>query len=170
MLNIGSGGQSWLVGYAGLPLRVDVPCVQAMPLLGPPSQTPEPARLQTGHGWMPGMVSVGSVAVSPTRKSSDWSGKLRLVAPVLQITDPVGAPPMKLIVQTLVGVLAGFGIASGPPKRHPVDVQVRLLPVWVEVVPPIVAVWPEQVVIEVIEVARSGIANGNGTELPPPPV
>ena len=116
------------------------------------------------------MVLDGSVAVSPVRKSTEESGRVRLVAPVLQTTDPLGGPPTAFNTQTLVGVLPGFGTASGPPKRHPADVQVRLLPVAVEVVPPTVAVWPEQVVIAVIEVARSGTANGSGTELPPPPV
>jgi hypothetical protein len=65
MLNIGSGGQSWLVGYAAPSTPdPDVPGVQAMPLFGPPMQLP---ALQIGQGWMPVMVLPGSVAVSPVR-------------------------------------------------------------------------------------------------------
>jgi len=41
-----------------------VPFVQAIPLFGPPMQK---LPLQMGHGWMPGMVLMGSVAVSPVR-------------------------------------------------------------------------------------------------------
>jgi hypothetical protein len=140
-----------------------------MLLFGPPMQVGVAPR-QTGHGWIPAMVLEGSVAVSPVRKSTEESGRAMLVAPVLQITDPTGGAATAFSTHTLVGVLPGFGTASGAPKRHPADVQVRLLPVAVEVVPPIVAVWPEQVVIAVTEVARSGTANGSGTELPPPPV
>ena len=93
-----------------------------------------------------------------------------MVLPVLQSPMPFGGPPTEFSTQTLVGVLPGFGTASGAPKRQPTDVQVRLLPVCAEVVPPRVAVWPVQLVMAVTEVARSGTANGSGTELPPPPV
>jgi hypothetical protein len=116
------------------------------------------------------MVLPGSVAVSPVRKRTDESGSAMLVAPVLQVTDPERAPPTALSTHTLVGVLPGFGTASGPPKRHPDAVQVLLLPVSVEVVEPSVPVWPEQVVIAVTAFARSGTLKGSGTELPPPPV
>jgi hypothetical protein len=61
-MNIGSGGQSWLVGYALL-IPV-VPGVHAMPLFGPPMHVPLEQR---GHGWMPGMVPPGSTATSPVR-------------------------------------------------------------------------------------------------------
>jgi hypothetical protein len=45
MLNIGSGGQSLLVGKDGL--IADVPAVQAMPLFGPAMQVPPE---QSGQG------------------------------------------------------------------------------------------------------------------------
>jgi hypothetical protein len=38
-----------------------------------------------------------------------------------------------------VGGVPGFGTASGAPKRQPVPVQLRLLPVSLDVVPPSVA-------------------------------
>ena len=62
MSNIGSGGQSWLVGYDAF--RTVVPGVQDIPLFGPPMQVPPE---QSGQGWMPAMVLRGSVAVSPVR-------------------------------------------------------------------------------------------------------
>src|SRR5262247_4140498 len=114
MLNIGSGGQSWLVGYAALPPSVDVPGVQAAPLFGPPMQVPP---LQSGHGWMPAMVDMGSVDVSPVRKITEVSGRLTVVAPVSQARSPVTSAEAALRTQTLVGVLPGFGTASGAPKR-----------------------------------------------------
>src|SRR6185436_6035423 len=119
---------------------------------------------------MPAMVDMGSVAVSPVRKRTDESGSTRLVAPVSQAAVPLGGPPMTKRTQTLVGVLPGLGTASGAPKRQPVLVHVRLLPVCTEVVPPRVAVCPVQEVMDVTDLARSGTANGSGTELPPPPV
>jgi len=48
---------------------------------------------------------------------------------VLQSPMPFGGPPTVFTTHTLVGVLPGFGTASGPPKRQPGDVQRRLLPV-----------------------------------------
>jgi len=136
MLNIGSGGQSLLVGYAGLPPSVEVPATQAPMALLPPMQTlPE----QSGQGWMPAMLLVGSVAVSPVRKRTDASGALTLVVPVAQLTVPLTGDDSALMTQTLVGVLPGFGTASGAPKRQPVAVQFLLLPVCVEVVGPRVA-------------------------------
>ena len=89
---------------------------------------------------------------------------------MLQVSEPVGAAPTALRTQTLVGVLPGLGTASGAPKRQPAAEQVRLLPVCAEVVPPRLAVWPVQEVMEVTDTPRSGTAYGSGTELPPPPV
>src|SRR4029453_15166528 len=135
-----------LVGYAAL--SADVPGVHAMPLFGPPTQV----RLeQSGHGWIPGIVLLGSVAVSPA-------------------AVPLGAPPTAFRTHTLVGVLPGFGTARGPPKRQPAVVHVRLLPVWADVVPPRVAVCPVREEMVVIDFARSGTAYGRGPGLPPPPV
>jgi len=145
----------------------DVSAVQPRPSFGPPMQLPAE---QSGHGWMPAMVDIGSVAVSPVRKRTEESGSTRPVAPVLQSAVPLGGPPTAFSTHTLVGVLPGFGTASGPPKRQPAVVHVRLLPVWADVVPPRVAVWPVQEVMEVTDTPRSGTAYGSGTELPPPPV
>jgi len=86
------------------------------------------------------------------------------------LTWPCGGVEIAFSTQTLVGVLPGFGTASGAPKRHPADVQLRLLPVCADVVGPIVATSVMQLLIAVIESPRSGTAYGSGTELPPPPV
>ena len=96
--------------------------------------------------------------------------RTRLVTPVSHAPMPFGGPPMAFSTHTLVGVLPGLGTASGAPKRQPVLVHVRLLPVCTEVVPPRVADCPVQEVMDVIDLAWSGTANGSGTELPPPPV
>src|SRR5262245_57102679 len=107
---------------------------------------------------------------SPVRKMCDDNGRESVVAPVLQVTVPEALVEAVLMTQTLVGVLFAFGTASGAPKRQPVDVQVRLLPVCVEVVPASVPVWPVHAVIALIAKLLSGTASGSGTELPPPPV
>jgi len=75
-----------------------------------------------------------------------------------------------LITQTLVGVLAEFGIGSGGPKRHPTLVQFRLLPVSVEVRFVNVRAVQAQFVMPVREFPMSGTLYGSGTVLPPPPV
>ena len=93
-----------------------------------------------------------------------------MVTPVSQTADPLRLSEARLSTQTLVAGVPGFGTASGAPKRHPVDVQLRLLPVSVEVVPPRVAVCPLHEVILLMAKPRSGTAKGSGTELPPPPV
>src|SRR5262245_63040700 len=111
-----------------------------MPLLGPPVQLP---FRHSGHGWIPGMVLEGSVAVAPVRKRTDDSGALMLVSPVSQFAWPLTPDDSVLRTHTLVGVLPGFGTASGAPKRQPVDVQLLLVPVWLEVVGPIMATWFE---------------------------
>jgi len=89
-----------------------VPATQSMPLFGPPMHEPP---VQSGQGWMPAMVADGSVAVSPVRKMTDESGALMLCAPVLQSTVPLTPDDRLLSTQTLVGVLPGFGTASGAP-------------------------------------------------------
>jgi len=86
------------------------------------------------------------------------------------LTWPCGACASAFVTQTLVGVLPGFGTASGAPNRQPALVQLRLLPVCADVVAPIVATSVMQLLMAVIESPRSGTANGSGTELPPPPV
>jgi len=90
--------------------------------------------------------------------------------PVPQSTSPAGACDNAFVTQTLVGVLPGFGTASGAPKRQPAAEQLRLLPVCADVTGPIVATFAMQLLIAVIDSPRSGTANGSGTELPPPPV
>ena len=97
-------------------------------------------------------------------------GRMRSVTPVLQISVPLATPPTELMTQTLVGVLLAFGTANGAPKRHPAEVQVRLLPVAVDVVEPRPAVCPVHAVIALTAKPRSGTEYGSGTELPPPPV
>jgi hypothetical protein len=90
---------------------------------------------------MPVMVLPGSVAVSPVRKMTEESGAERLVAPVSQLTVPDnGGSDSVLVTQTLVGVLPGFGTASGAPKKQPGLLQFFLLPVAADVVGPIVAI------------------------------
>ena len=108
--------------------------------------------------------------MSPVRKRTDDSGALMLVAPVLQSTLPLAPVDSVLRTQTLVGMLPGFGTASGAPKRQPADAQLLRFPVWAEVVGPMVATEPAQLVIAVIDSPMSGPAYGSGTELPPPPV
>ena len=83
---------------------------------------------------------------------------------------PVSDADAVLRTQTLVGMVIEFGTASGAPKRQPVLVQLRLLPVSSELLPPRVAVWPVHSVMALTARPRSGTANGSGTEFPPPPV
>ena len=142
MLNVLSGGQSLEVGNDGL--SADVPATQAMELFGPPTQVPAE---QSGQGWMPGMVAPGSVDVSPVRKMTAESGAAMVVAPVEQSTVPLGGAENLFITQTLVGVLPGFGTASGAPKAHPVAVQFLFEPVSADDAAPMVATEPVQVVI-----------------------
>ena len=109
-------------------------------------------------------------SLSPVRKIVELSGRTTVVAPVSNVALPVAGADAALVTHTLVGMVMAFGTASGAPKRHPVSVQLRLLPVAVEVVPPRVPVCPVHEVIEVMANPRSGTAKGSGTELPPPPV
>jgi hypothetical protein len=98
----GLGGQSWLVGYEVV--RAPVPGVHAIPLLGPPMQV---LAEHSGQGCMPGMVPMGSLAVSPVRNISLLSDVVRLRAPVAQLTVPVMGVVTVMIVHTLVGGDAG---------------------------------------------------------------
>jgi hypothetical protein len=93
-----------------------------------------------------------------------------LVAPVSQLTVPLGAVATSSIMQMLVGELSGSGTASGAPNRQPALVQFRLLPVWVDVVPPTVTTSAAHATTPVTEAPRSGTAKGSGYELPPPPM
>ena len=91
-------------------------------------------------------------------------------APVEQSAVPLALLATTLTAQTLVGVLAEFGIGSGGPKRHPTLVQLRLLPVWVEVRLVRVRLDPLHIDTPVMELLMSGTAYGSGTLFLPPPV
>src|SRR5438552_8410209 len=127
--------------------------------------THTPAR-QTGQTWTPDRAG----SRSPSRKSSELSGRLRLEAPVEQSAEPLASVVTELTTQTLVGVLPGFGIGSGGPNRQPTLVQFRLLPVWVEVMLARVTLVPLQADTPVSELPMSGTAYGSVTLFRPPPV
>src|SRR5262245_59134428 len=132
-------------------------------------QVPGLPPTQTGQGWMPGMVSLGSVAVSPVRKISESSGRLMFCVPSPQSTLPETAVFTELITQVLVGVLPVLGMGSGPPKKQPGEEQLRSLPVSVDVVGPTVAVCTAQLVNWTTVWPRSGVIAGSGTAFSPPP-
>src|SRR3989442_5387884 len=186
------GGQSWVVGKSDRVPTTESLGVQAMPSLGPPwhlfepAQEPAPAPgqsasvlhgplrfvpalhvwLHTGQTWMPGAFGNRS----PVRKISELSGRLSCEAPVVQSAVPVASVVTVLMTHTLVGVLAEFGIGSGGPNRHPTLVQLRLLPVCVEVKLPRVRPVPLQADTAVSELPMSGTWYGSGTVFFPPPV
>jgi hypothetical protein len=151
---MGSGGQSWLVGYDALSGLV--PGVHAMPLLRPPMHVP---LAQRGQGWMPGVPD----SVSPVRKTSDASGRLMVASPEEQLRLPLAGPETLLMTHTLVGVLFAFGTASGAAKRQPTSEQVRGVPVSTEVVEPSVALCPTGGQADGLH-RGSGIEAGSGTE------
>src|SRR6266404_2453928 len=107
---------------------------------------------------------------TPSRKSSELRGRLRFEAPDMQSAVPLALVVTVLMTHTLVGVLAVFGIGSGGPNRHPTLVQLRLLPVWLEVRLVSVRLVPLHGPSAVSELPMSGTAYGSGTLLPPPPV
>ena len=139
-------------------------------MLVPPLQTPlfgtfgAPPR-QIGQGWMPAT----SGRLSPTRKISELSGRSMFVAPVAQSSVPDAGAATLLMTQVLVGVLLGFGIGSGPPKKQPMSEQSRSLPVSASVAAVRVAVWPVQLATLVMDEVKSGVIAGSGTEFCPPP-
>src|SRR2546425_5043561 len=162
MSRAAGGGQSWVVGK--LAFCAESAGVHAMPLLGPPWHT---LLKHTGQGWMPGT----SEAMSPVRKISELSGRLRLEAPLEQSAEPLALAVTELMTHTLVGVLPGFGIGSGGPNRHPTLVQVRVLaPGSLDLTLVRVSVVPLQADTAVSELPMSGTAYGSGTLLLPPPV
>ena len=191
MSRFAGGGQSWVVGKLGL--SAESAGVQAPPSLAPPwhlfvpAQEPAPAPgqsasllhgpplfepalqvgLQTGQLWIPGAFGKRS----PVRKSSELSGKLMLEAPLAQSAVPVASADTELMTHRLIGVVAEFGIGSGGPNRHPVAVQFRLLPVWVELSWLRVRLGPLPTHdTAVSELPMSGTLNGSGTPALPPPV
>src|SRR5437879_577789 len=149
------GGQSWVVGKSDRVPTTESAGVQARPSLAPPWHLFVPAQepvvplgqsasvlqgplrfvpalqvlLHTGQTWMPGAFGNRS----PSRKISELSGRLRLEAPLEQSAAPLALVVTELMTQTLVGVLAGFGIGGGGPNRAPTLVQFRLLPGGAEV-------------------------------------
>src|SRR5947207_4862818 len=161
MSKAAGGGQSWVVGKLGF--SAESAGVHGPPLLGPPWHT---LLKHTGQGWMPGT----SEAMSPVRKNSELSGRLRPEAPVEQSAEPLALAVTELMTQTLVGGLPGFGIGSGGPNRHPTLVQFRLLPVAPEVRLVRVRLVPLHDDTPVSELPMSGTAYGSGTLLLPPPV
>jgi hypothetical protein len=108
---------------------------------------------------------------SPFRKISELSGRARLEVPVRQLPFPVAGADTVLTMQVLVGVLVVFGIGSGAPKRQPVSVQLRLLPVWAAVRPANVSapVPLLHALTLVFDVPRSGSGAGSGTLSEPVP-
>src|SRR2546428_11016010 len=108
MSRAAGGGQSWVVGK--LAFCAESAGVHAMPLLGPPWHT---LLKPTGQGWMPGT----SEAMSPVRKISELSGRLRLEAPLAQSAEPLALAVPAMMTPPPVGGLAGFGFASGRPER-----------------------------------------------------
>src|SRR5438552_16306381 len=186
------GGQSWVVGKAPRVPTTDSAGVQAMPSLGPPwhlfepAQEPAPAPgqsaselhgplrfvpalqvwLHTGQTWMPGAFGNRS----PSRKISELSGRLSCEAPLEQSAVPVALADTVLMTHTLVDGVAEFGIGSGGPTRQPMLVQLRLLPVSVEVRLLRPSDVPLHVATLVSELPMSGTWNGSGTLSLPPPV
>src|SRR6266446_1046690 len=156
MLLVGGGGQSWLVGKLGV--SGESAGVQAPPSLAPPwhfpsaaqmgqtwtptEQNPPPVHVALAVHTAPGLVPPTQWSLpeasggnrSPSRKRIEVSGRLTAEAPLEQSAVPLASVATALMTHTLVGGLAGFGIGSGGPNRHPLLVQFRLLPVSVEVV------------------------------------
>ena len=90
--------------------------------------------------------------------------------PLAQSAVPLASRATVLTTQTLVGVLPAFGIGSGAPKRQPLLVQFRLLPVVLALRFVRVSTVPLHDATPVSDVLMSGTAYGSGTVLPPPPV
>ena len=104
------------------------------------------------------------------RKMSELSGRLSAdVSPVLQLAVPVASAATLLTTHVLSCACDGFGIGSGGPKRQPVAVQVRVLPVSACDAGPTVRQLLVQSVTLENDVPMSGTTVGSGTLTPPPP-
>jgi len=103
------------------------------------------------------------------RKISELSGRFRLVTPVVQLAVPWPSADRVLITQVLVCGLDVLGIGRGAPKKQPVLVQLRSLPVSCAVVGPRVRAWFTHAVTFVKLVLWFGMVAGSGTLLLPPP-
>src|SRR5207247_6238752 len=112
------GRQSWAVGKVAF--CGESAGVHAMPLLGPPWHT---LLKHTGQGWRPAT----SEAMSPVRKISELSGRLRLEAPVEQSAVPVASVVTEVVTHTLLAGLPAVRIGGGGPHRHPTRVQLRVV-------------------------------------------
>ena len=185
---IGSGGQSCVVGYPSP--GVVASGVQAMPLFGPPKHVSAPAGpRQTGQGWMPvgqmppgpqsaslPQVCPGGVvspmrqlkSVSPARKISEESGATSSDDPSTQSPRPTAGDDRRLSTHVLVPGLFGLMTGNGAPKRHPVDVQLRSLPVSAAVAPKAVSSVPLQHTFAVL-MPLFGTELGSGTAFARPP-
>src|SRR4029434_10155712 len=97
-------------------------------------------------------------------------GRERSVAPVLQSTVPDAGAETLVSTQRPTGGLRGFGTASGGPKKHPVVVQLPLLPVSGDAVEPTVATGPVHPVSVVTNAPASGRGTGGGVKVLPPPL
>src|SRR5690242_14826902 len=99
-----------------------------------------------------------------------------------QVPSPTALLTMRLMTQVLVAEALAFGTGSGGPNRQPgspgysgfvtpAEVQVRLLPVSVSVVLPMVKVPSVALQLEpvVMEPLMSGTTEGTGTLTPEPP-
>jgi hypothetical protein len=67
---------------------------------------------------------------SPARKISEESGATSSDVPRTQSPFPTAGDERRLTTQVLVPGFVGLMTGSGAPNRHPVEVQLRLLPVW----------------------------------------
>ena len=195
MLLVAGGAQSWLVGKLGV--TGESAGVQAAPSLAPPWHFPSPAQM--GQTWTPteqnpppvhvelavhtvpllvpptqwSLPAVSGGNRSPSRKRVEVSGRLTAEAPLEQSAVPLASVATELMTHTLVGGLAGFGIGSGGPNRHPLLVQRRsgcVPPTSVEVVALRLSAVPVHAATLVRDWPMSGTAYGSGTLLPPPPV
>src|SRR5512132_2408010 len=81
---------------------------------------------------------------SPARKISELSGAISSDEPWMQSPLPTAGDARRLTTQVLVPGLIGLMTGSGAPKRQPVDVQLRLLPVSAAVAPTAVSDVPLQ--------------------------
>lgn len=143
---------------------VDVP---AVPSSEPPANrgVQVPPRWHTPpFGQLPSLIQKLPLRDPPTHAKQSRS--LAQARPAL--TPPRHWPAMALTTHVLTAGDASLGIGRGGPKKHPMSVQVSLLPVSVDVVAPrAIAAGSLQVTLK-IDVAPSGVGEGGCAESPPP--
>src|SRR5439155_1644148 len=173
----GGGGQSWLVGK--LSLSAESAGVQPVPSLGPPWHTftpvqePAPAPgqsasllhgplkfvpasqvwLHTGQTWMPGAFGNRS----PSRKSSELSGRLRLEAPVVVLTAPGSGLAAAQLSRAVLVVAAPVVVVSVPVVVVAAPVVVVAAPVVVVAAPVVVVAAPVVVVAAPVVVVAAPV-------------